>query len=56
VTAGKEPHVAICELPDREPNLRLADQREHDVTDQDIWLKVLPARQVHHSGKTDILF
>lgn len=44
---GEEPYVAVCQLPDWKPHLRLSDQREYDSAAEELWLKVSPEWQVH---------
>lgn len=37
---GEESHLGFCECTDRESNVRLSDQGEHDAADQELWVQV----------------
>ena len=38
--------MVVYQLPDREPNLRLPDQGDHDPRRQGVWLQMRSLRQV----------
>ena len=44
--SGKESSVAVYQLPDREPDLRLADKGDDDAGRQGLWIQVRSLRQV----------
>ena len=48
--AGKESPVAVYQLPDREPDLRLADKGDDDAGRQGLWIQVRSLRQVPNTA------
>ena len=51
VPTGKKPFVGVRQLPHREPDIRLTDQREYDTPGEKLWLKMFDSGKVHHHGE-----
>jgi len=48
---GEAAYLDICQLSNRESDVRLSDKGEHDTAVQEFWLKVHTFREILHRCK-----